>query len=106
MQSHHFDATYDPTIGFTMRLLSLLDSGLYTCRAKDDPNENEFDIHVSVISELKNQNNINFKSSTSTTTTNSINGVSINKNFTTAFNIDAGLVLRKKMQHSKRGDWN
>lgn len=87
MQSHHFQYTYDPAIGYTIKLHHLTDGGTFTCSAgpPNDSNGNEIHFDVYVTSELK-------KCSTDKIS----NGVSSN---ITASNINVTL---SKLRPSKR----
>lgn len=56
MQSHHFQYTYDPAIGYTMRLRHITDGGTFTCSpgSPNDLNGNEIHFDVYVTCELNN----------------------------------------------------
>lgn len=49
MQPHHFPYTFDATVGYTIRVMHVAeDSGMYTCRAVNDPSGNEIQVSVLV----------------------------------------------------------
>lgn len=88
MQSHHFEYTYDPAIGYTLKLHHITDGGTFTCSpaAPNDSNGNEIHFDVLVTCEL-NKCSITDKLS---------NGVSSN---ITSSNINVTL---SKLRPSKR----
>ncbi|KAG4073862.1 hypothetical protein HA402_014067 [Bradysia odoriphaga] len=47
-ESHHFQHTYDPAIGYTLQLHHITDGGTFTCSAVNDSSGNEihFDVYV------------------------------------------------------------